>query len=200
MVILNIGWNIETYISIVTLVLSAIGSILIIKINWRKYGILFLLSGAIGVVLCYIFIYLGLYTFPFRLFPSISKIPFTAILTLFPLYVLIGVRYSPKSWHWKIPFYWVMVHIGVFAEAFAENRTQLIKYNSPWDIWDSYTWWWIFLLVFEWVGGLIVPQNLRKPIDQELLKCGKLGWFILHFILISTIFIAGVYTGKTLLK
>jgi uncharacterized membrane protein YhaH (DUF805 family) len=64
----------------------------------------------------------------------------------------------------------------------------------------SYTWWWIFLLVFEWVGGIIVPAESRKPLDQELLRYGKIGWFILHFLLISTIFIAGVYAGSTLSK
>ena len=90
--------------------------------------------------------------------------------------------------------------MGMFSEAWVEHSTQLIKYNSPWDTWDSYTWWWIYLLVFEWVGGLIISQELRKPIDQELLKYGKLGWFILHFILISTIFLAGVYLQTTLLQ
>ena len=120
-------------ISIIALVLSVIPLILIVRINWKQYGFLFLLSAMIGVILCYIFIYLGLYTFPYRLFPYISKIPFTAILTIFPTYVLLGVRYSPKSWSWKIPFYWAIVHIGMFSEAWAQHSTQLIKYNLPWD-------------------------------------------------------------------
>lgn len=84
--------------------------------------------------------------------------------------------------------------MGMFSEAWAEHSTQLIKYNSLWDTWDSYTWWWIYLLVFEWAGGLIISPELRKPIDQELLKYGKSGWFTLHFILICTIYLAGVYT------
>jgi hypothetical protein len=159
---MNIGWNVETYVSIISFIISVILSISIVKIDWKKYGFLFVLSAIVGVILCYVFIYLGLYTFPYRLFPHVSKIPFTAILTIFPVYVLLGVRYSPKSWSWKIPFYWVMVHIGMFAEAWAESSTKLIKYNSPWDTWDSYTWWWIYLLVFECVGGLIVSQELRN--------------------------------------
>ena len=196
---MNIGYNIETYLSISSFIFTIIVSLLIIKLDWKKYGLLFLLSSIIGIILCYIFIYLRLYTFPYRLFPHISKIPFTLILTIFPFYVLLGVRYSPKSWAWKIPFYWAIVHIGVLTEAWAESQTLLIKYNLPWDIWDSYTWWWIFLLVFEWIGGLIVSQDLRKPIDPDLLKYGKLVWFILHFILLSTVFLAGVYAGKSLL-
>ncbi|HZK56525.1 MAG TPA: hypothetical protein VFC84_20405 [Desulfosporosinus sp.] len=55
-------------------------------------------------------------------------------------------------------------------------------------------------MVFEWVGGLIVSPEFRKPIDQELLQYGKLGWFILHFILISTIFLAGVFMQTMLQK
>jgi hypothetical protein len=168
--------------------------------NWKRYFALFIISAIIGNIICYIFVRLGLYYYPYNIFPNISIMPFMLILTMFPAAILFGVRYSPKSWLYKIPFYWVLVHLGVLIEAWAENQTQLIKYTSSWDLWASYTWWWIFLLVFEWVGGIIVPTESRKPIDQELLRYGKIGWFILHFILISTIFIAGVYTGITLFK
>lgn len=197
---MNLGWNIETYISVISSIITGIATCYIVKIDWKKYGLLYLISSITGIILCYIFVYLGFYNFPYRLFPQISEIPITAILTIFPFYVLAGVRYSPKTWPWKIPFYWAMVHIGVFVEALAENKTLLIKYNPVWGTWDSYTWWWIYLLVLEWVGGLIVAQNIRKPLDQELLKYGKVGWFILHFILIITIFLAGVHTGFTLRK
>lgn len=196
---MNIGWNIETYVTIISFILTTLGTIAIVKLNWKRYGFLLLLSAIIGVILCYIFIGFGLYMFPYRLFPQISKIPFTAILTIFPFYVLLGVRYSPKSWPWKIPFYWAMVHIGMTAETWAEHKTLLIKYHPLWDVWDSYTWWWIYLLIFEWVGSLIVPQESRKPLDIELLRFGK-GWFILHFILISTIFLAGFFMGSELNK
>ena len=197
---MNIGWNMETYVSIITLILSIAATYLIVKIDWKNYGLLFIISAITGIILCYIFICLGLYTFPYRLFPKISRTPFTAILTIFPFYILLGVRYSPRQWSWKIPFYWVLVHIGMSAEVWAEKCTDLISYGPRWNMWESYTWWWIFLLVFEWVGGMIVPQDKRKPLDQELLRHGKIGWFILHFILICTIFIAGVLMGFSLGK
>lgn len=197
---MNVGWNIETYLTLSAIAFSTVVSLLIMRKNWKKYGLLFLISAVIGNVLCYLFVKLGLYYYPYRLFPKISIMPVTLILTMFPACIMFGVRYSPKSWVYKIPFYWVIVHLGVLIEGWAENQTQLIKYNATWDLWASYTWWWIFLLVFEWVGGMIVPAESRKPIDQELLKYGKIGWFILHFILITTIFIAGVNTGYTLPK
>ncbi|MCX7709671.1 MAG: hypothetical protein N2484_07450 [Clostridia bacterium] len=193
---MNIGWNIETYLSIAATILSIIGSILILKINWKRYGLLFLLSAVVGITICYIFVGLGFYQFPYRLFPRFFKIPFTVILTIFPFYVLFGVRYSPRSWPWKIPFYWVIVHLGMSAETWVHQKTQLIKYSQVWDVWDSYTWWWIFLLIFEWVGGMIVPQESRKPLDAEILRFGRIGWFILHFILITTIFLAGYLIGR----
>jgi hypothetical protein len=196
---MNLGWNLETYLTIFAHAVSTVISIRIMMFNWKKYGMLFLLSSIIGNVLCYIFVVLGLYYYPYRLFPKLFIMPLTLILTMFPASILFGVRYSPKSWPFKIPFYWVLVHLGVLIEGWAEEQTQLIKYNASWNLWVSYTWWWIFLLVFEWVGGMIVPAESRKPIDQELLRYGKIGWFILHFILISTIFIAGIYTGTSLL-
>lgn len=143
---------------------------------------------------------MGLYDFPYRLFPGLSPMPLFAILTVFPFYVILGVRYSPSMWGWKIPFYWALVHIGMFFEVLAQNYTQTIKYRNFWDTWDSYTWWWIFLLVFEYVGGLIVSKEYRKPINEELLKYGKTGWFLLHFVLITTIFLAGFYMGRVTLK
>lgn len=127
---MNIGWNIESVLSVGALVTSTAGSVWIIRKSWKQYGLLFVISGAVGVALCYLFIYLKLYTFPFRLFPSVSAMPITLILTVFPLYVMLGVRYSPKPWLWKLPFYMVMVHIGVTAEAIIEQTTQIIRYES----------------------------------------------------------------------
>lgn len=175
--------------------LSLIGSLLIMRFNWKRYGLLFILSGITGNILCYIFVKMGFYSFPLRLFPKISLIPFNAILTFFPFFVLLGVRYSPKQWAWKIPFYWVFIHVGMLFETLARLYTKLIEYNFEWDFWDSYIWWWIYFLVFEYVGGLIIPENERKPISLETFRYGRAGWLIIHFILILTIFLGGVYLG-----
>ena len=197
---MQIGWNTNTIVSILGSAVSVIGCFFIIRINWKQYGSLFVLSGIIGMILCYIFLAFGFYEFPFRLFPTISKIPFTLILTMFPLYVLAGVRYSPKQWSWKIPFYWVIVHIGVFSEMIMEKRTDIIRYSPDWGLWDSYVWWWLFLLIFEFVGGLLVKPEFRKPQDVAQLRFGTIGWFIHHFILILTFFLAGVYAGRTIFR
>lgn len=197
---MNIGQNIETYLTLSAIAVSVVTSLLIMRNNWKRYGALFLLTAIIGNILCYLFVKLNLYYFPYRLLSGLFIMPLIVISIVFSAAVLLSVRYSPRLWHYKVPFYWVLVHIGVLIEAWAINRTQLLKYNPSWNLWTTYTWWWIFFLVFEWVGGMIVPAESRKPIDEELLRYGKIGWFILHFILIGTIFLAGVYAGIKLMK
>ena len=186
----------ETIILIAATAIGLIGSLLIIRLDWKRYGLLFLLTAITGNLLCYIFVTIGFYSFPFRLFPHISIMPFEAILTIFPFYVLLGVRYSPSAWAYKIPFYWAFVHLGMLGETIFLNTTRLIKYDFKWDFWDSYTWWWIFLLVFEWIGGMLVPNQVRKPISSQAFRYGKWAWLLFHFIVIITIFLGGYYLGK----
>ncbi|RIX51437.1 hypothetical protein D3P08_16090 [Paenibacillus nanensis] len=181
--------------------LSSLGALWIISKDWRHYGLLYLISAAVGEVLCYIFVRLGFYTFPYRLLPNVTPMPIFALLTIFPFYILFGVRFSPQKWRWKIPFYWAIVHIGMTGELLSVNFTRIIQYAGYWDTWDSYTWWWIYVLIFEKIGELIVPESKRKPIDPMAhLTYGKLGWFLIHFILIVTIFLAGYYVGRISLR
>jgi hypothetical protein len=102
------------------------------------------------------------------------------------------------KWMWKIPYYWAIVHLVTFIETFILEYTNLIRYEEHWGLWTSYTWWWIFLLIFEWIGELIIPEHLRKPLAVEHLHFGKLGWAAIHIILIVTIFLAGFYLGKSM--
>ncbi|SES64910.1 hypothetical protein SAMN05216389_101245 [Oceanobacillus limi] len=189
------NWNGELYISLAVIFFSIIGSFFILRLDWKKYGLLYVLSAFVGNVLCYIFVTIGFYTFPNRFFPNITSMPILTVSTAFPFLVLFGVHYSPELWKWKIPFYWTLVHIGVFAETFVLSRTDLIQYTFKWDLFDSYSWWWIYLLLFEWVGNLIIPNNIRRPIPVETFYFGRLGWGFVHFVLIVTIFLAGYYLG-----
>ncbi|NQX69459.1 hypothetical protein HQN90_25335 [Paenibacillus alba] len=186
----------DSLIELIFTTLTLIGSLLIMRHNWKRYSVLFLMSAVVSVILCYVFVETGLYSFPIRLFPSLSPMPITTIIAVFSFFVLLGVRFSPAMWAWKIPFYWVMVHVGMLGETLALHKTELIHYVKFWDVWDSYTWWWIYLLVFEWVGGMVIPVESRKSIHHEWLQYGRLGWFLLHFILILTIFLGGFYLGR----
>lgn len=182
-------------VAIVAVISGVIGSFFILKHDFKRYGLLYLISSLIGSFLCFLFVYLGFYSFPVKLLP-ISPIPLLEMFTVVPFYVILGVRYSPIKWVWKIPFYWGMVHIAMLLEILVLfEPAKVIDYEVGWDVWDSYTWWWGYLLFFEWIGGKIVPGHSRKPIDSELFRYGRWGWIIFHFIVITTIFLAGFYAG-----
>ncbi|WP_234410351.1 CBO0543 family protein [Caldalkalibacillus mannanilyticus] len=192
---INIQANLETYILLTAIGISILALIPLLRLDWKRYGGLFLASAIVGNVLCYLFVSLDFYSFPYRLFPKISQMPVTAITLFFPVLVLLSVRYSPRSWLWKIPFYWVIVHLGMFLEILFLLNTRLIQYHHTWHLWDSYTWWWIYLLVFEWIGGKVIPESLRKPLSRKYLRYGTIGWVVIHFVLILTIFLGGYFLG-----
>lgn len=193
---INIGLNIESFIYVSVHFIGVIGLILFLKLNWKRYGLLFISSSLVGNLLCYMFVKFNFYSFPYLLFPEISIMPFTAITLSFPILVLIGVRYSPEKWIWKIPFYMAIINIGVFFETWTVHNTMIIEYKFKWDLWDSYSSWWLYYLLFEWIGGQIIPKNLRSPIDFRQFEYGKIGWGIVHFIFILTIFLVGYYLGS----
>lgn len=187
----------EMYISIVSVVFSLIGSFFILRLDWRRYGLLYLIAGVLGNVLCYIFVEVGFYSFPYIFMPVI-KTPVTAVLTAFSFYVLVGVRYSPVSWTYKIAFYGVIVNLGALMEAIFKNTTRLIQYGYEWDFWDSYTSWWAFFILMEWIGGKIIPPHLRAPIKIEAFRFDNWFWFVIHIVGMFTIFLAGLYLGLSI--
>lgn len=194
---MDLRWSKEHILLVVISLISLIISFLLIRKNWREYGLLYLLSAIAGAAICYLFVEFKFYSYPVRLFPALSIMPVTAITTFFPFYVLIGVRFSPRRWPWKIPFYWGLIHLGMLGETYALNYTNLIRYDFKWDTWDSYTWWWIYFLIFEWIGGRIVSPENRNPIAAKSFYYGRWAWTVFHVIVISTIFLAGYYLGHS---
>ncbi len=186
----------EMYISIISAVSVIIGSYFILRLDWKRYGLLYLLTGVLGNLLCYFFVEVGFYSFPYVFLP-ILKTPIFAIQTAFSYFVLLGVRYSPANWAHKIAFYGVIINTGVFFETVLKNTTKLISYNFEWDLWDSYTTWWGFFILMEWMGGKMIPDHLRKPLHADAFRFGNWFWFVIHIVAMFTIIIAGVYLGKT---
>ena len=187
----------EMYISIASFVIVLISSYFILRLDWKRYGLLYLLAGVIGNILCYFFVEVGFYSFPYVFLP-ILKMPIFAILTSFSYLILLGVRYSPTNWAYKIAFYGVIVNTGVFFETVLKNTTTLIRYDFEWDLWDSYTTWWGFVILMEWIGGKMIPSHLRKPLHMDTFRFGNWFWFVIHFVAMFTIFLAGLYLGEIL--
>lgn len=170
----------------------------IVRMDWKRYGLLYLLSATTAVALCFFFTYVGFYSFPVNVLHGSLTIPYALVMTAFPSAVLFGVRYSPERWPWKIPFYWAIVHIGVLGEVLLLS-TPIFDFSPEWDLWDSYALWWLYYLLFELLGGKLIPPNMRKPLPTDALRYGRWAWIVLHVILVATIFLAGVYFGVTVL-
>lgn len=175
------------------------GCIFFIRLSWRHYGLIFLISLLSANFLCYLFTFVGFYSFPNNVLHDHLLIPYGLVSTVFPFISLFGIRYSPEKWVWKIPFYWTIVHLGVLSEVILKHTT-IFKFEAEWDLWDSYTIWWIFYLLLEGLGSKLVPPDLRKPISHKSFRYGRWAWIVLHVVVITTIFLAGVYVGVTVFK
>ena len=195
-----IDYSLEMYISIAAIIITWAGCFCIIKQDWKHWGPLFLAAAFLGTVLCYIFVKLHFYSFPYILFIDYVIFPVLVIGHGVPLLVLLGIKYSPTKWSHKILFYWVIIIPAMTGETAAHNWTRLIKYELFWDFWDSLTAWWFFLLLFEWIGGMYIPRHLRRPIPTEAFNFGGWGWLIAHFLMIMGLILAGVYLGMQICR
>ncbi|MFC4560128.1 CBO0543 family protein [Virgibacillus kekensis] len=182
---------------LIVILLFGIGCIYFIRLDWKRYGALFLISLIFGNIFCQMFISAGLYTFN-NAYTIPFLVPYGLVSTTFPFIVMFGARYSPEQWIWKIPFYWAVVHLGILGEVIFKH-TFFFRFEDEWDLWDSYTLWWIYFLLLELLSGKIIPDNLRKPVPAISFRYGNWAWIGVHVILIITIFLAGVYTGVTVL-
>lgn len=191
--------NVKALIVLLVIIVAMLGCLFFIRIDWKRYGFLFLTSVVSANSLCYIFTYSGFYSFPNNVLHGDSLIPYGIVSTVFPLMVLFGIRYSPERWVWKIPFYWGIVHMGVLGEVVLKH-TSIFKFETEWDLWDSYTLWWLYFLLFELLGGKVVPNHLRSPINSDSFRYGNWAWIVFHIIVITTIFLAGVYVGITVFR
>lgn len=135
-----LGWNAETAIVIGSILAALAVGLSVMRASWRHYGLLFGLAGFGALFLCGFFVYFGLYLFPNAIRPEFPVFHVLAVISTFPSLVLVSVRYSPRDWKWKVPFYWVIVHLGVVIEILLLINTKILMYTKYWDTWDSYTW------------------------------------------------------------
>lgn len=181
------------------IILGGAGCLYFIRIDWRRFGFLYIASAISANILCFIFTIVGFYYFPDNVLHKGLPFPYGLVSTVFPMLVMLGVRYSPEKWVWKIPYYWTIIHLGVLGEVILKS-TSIFDFKPKWDLWDSYTLWWIYYLLFELLGGKVIPKHLRKPIPSESFRYGQWAWIVSHVILIITLFLAGVYVGVTVMK
>jgi len=184
---------------LVTIISMGLGCLYFIRLDWKKYGLLYIISAFSANILCYLFTLVGFYSFPNNVLHGNLLMPYGLVSTAFPFTVLFGVRFSPEKWVWKIPFYWGTIHLGILAEVLL-MATPIFKFQPEWDLWDSYSLRWVYYLLFEILGGKIISSELRKPISHESFLYGRWAWIVFHIVVITTIFLAGVYVGVTVIK
>ncbi|HZG55344.1 CBO0543 family protein [Paenibacillus sp.] len=188
----------EYAIILFTIALGVAGGWWVVRNNWKRYLPLYAISSGVGIALCFLFVQARLYSFPHNPPTGWSPIPLLPMATFLPFTVVFNVRYSPSRWAWKIPYYWGVVHLAIVSEILLLEFTNIFRLERGWDLWDSYSLWWAYYLVFEWLGERIVPAKDRAPIPVEAFRYGRWAWIVFHAIVISTIFIFGMYAGKLL--
>jgi cytochrome bd-type quinol oxidase subunit 2 len=95
---INIGFNIESFAHIIVIIIGLLCLIFFLRLDKKRYGLLFILSALAGNIFCYMFVKLNFYSFPYLLFPTITDMPIVVITLSFPIIVLSSVRYSPEKW------------------------------------------------------------------------------------------------------
>ena len=150
------------------IVIGCLGCLFFIRLDKKRYGFLFVISLISANLLCYTLTFVGFYSFPNNVLHRGFLIPFGLVSTAFPFVAMFGVRYSPEKWVWKIPFYWGIVHLGVLGEVILKG-TSIFRFEPEWDLWDSYTLWWIYYLLFELIGGKVIRTTLENQSFLSLL-------------------------------
>jgi hypothetical protein len=77
-------------IMILPIVIGLVGGYLLIKKDWKRYGLVYLLNGMAGNVLCYTFVFAGFYSFPKFTLNGYSVAPYLIMLTFIPFTSLLG--------------------------------------------------------------------------------------------------------------
>ncbi|MCP8968325.1 hypothetical protein [Ectobacillus ponti] len=164
-------------IIITVAVVSLIGIIGIARRSPFHYGILLVLQLVSAFVLCVFFQkVMGFYRFALPL-----RYAMILVLSGFGLYVLFIVHYRPR--HKTFFFLFTVLHLVFILEYILEQYVHFIVYQNGWDTWDSYTWYWIYTIVFAGIGDYVVPEKYRNPVDPY----SKGYWLSFFGVLVLTV-------------
>ncbi|WP_158286973.1 hypothetical protein [Mesobacillus foraminis] len=72
-------------------------------------------------------------------------------------------------------------------EVLLKEYAGIINFKNGWDYWDSYSLYWVFSRLFDWIGEGVVPAKHRSPIRSE-----TAGYWSL-FLLSAIYFAIGVF-------
>ncbi|WP_409305692.1 CBO0543 family protein [Peribacillus sp. SCS-155] len=168
--------------------LCGLGCIFVARKNFKRYGLVFSISLVISAALCLFFYLLGFYQFAL---PLSYVIPAAAVS--FSFLVLFTIRFTPIRQAFS--FYFMIVIFIFSLEVLIIKLSELIRYRSGWDFWDSYTFYWAYTLGLGYIGGLFIPAKYRNPVDSDS-KVYKLSYYLsLFFAILLFIYIYSDYKG-----
>ncbi|MDL4840437.1 hypothetical protein [Aquibacillus rhizosphaerae] len=158
--------------------LGAVGNLLIINKSPLKYGRIFITNIVIAVSLCSFFVMTGFYRFVLPL-PHILP----AVVCSFGFLVLFLIYFKPTK-H-TFPYFFMIINITFVFEILLKH-IGFITYKNGWDLWDSYTLYWIYVRIFVFLGEKMVADENRQPLNTV----NKWYWPSFFVIIFLTVLVA----------
>jgi hypothetical protein len=159
------------------IIFNGLGCLYLLIKNFLGYRLVLLISLVLSSILCLFFYWLGFYRF---VLPVGQVLPAVAIS--FSLLVLITIRYRPKN-H-TFPFFFMTVTIIFSIEVLLKEYMGFIKFRNGWDFWDSYSLYWIYVRLFNYIGDQLVLRKYRMPIYTKT----KIYWGIFILTVVYAVF------------
>jgi hypothetical protein len=96
----------------------------------------------------------------------------------FGLLVLFTIHFKPEKF--TFPFFFITIN-WVFGVEIILEYIGFITFRNGWDFWDSYSLYWIYVRLFNFIGDYLIPIKYRNPIQTNV----KAYWifFVLTVIL-----------------
>lgn len=168
--------GIHWVILITVFILTAIGLLVILRKNYVKYGFITGISIVISIGLCMFFYKNGFYRF---VLPLPAILPTVAMS--FTFLALFSIYYKPK--YHTFVFYFTMINFVFAIEMVLRYYFHFIVYRGPWDTWDSYSLYWVYIRFFAFLGDCLVPSKYRNPIPSDT----RAYWISFIIVIVVTI-------------
>lgn len=168
--------GIHWVILMVVFIVTAIGLMILLRKNYVRYGIIAVISIALSIGLCMFFYKNGFYRF---VLPLSVILPTVAMS--FTFLALFSIYYKPKR-HTFV-FYFTIINLVFAIEMVLRHFFHFIVFRGPWDTWDSYSLYWVYIRFFAFLGDWFVPSKNRNPIPSDT----RAYWISFIIVFIGTI-------------
>ncbi|WP_078544979.1 hypothetical protein [Litchfieldia alkalitelluris] len=163
-------------------IICGTGCFFIIKTNVLRYGIIFLISILLSVSFCIFFYFNGFYRFVLPIY--LILLP---VICSFGFLILFLIKYRPTKY--TFPFYFSVLTFILGCEIFLKDVVGFIVFRNGWDLWDSYSFYWVYVRIFDFIGERVISEKWRKPVPYD-----KRMYWIIFLVMIVISFVILGYT------